>query len=583
MVAGRWSSQGKRRAHGRGGGGLGVAVGGPRSAARRAARARRHMDRVCALTGARGSPRRPLRRCGRCRLTFYGDAAAQRAHWPLHGPTCAFVDAAARSAVAAASADAAAAALARDVAGGGSPTTSLTLARLRALADAGALPPPAAARAAAAAEALGAAGDGAVARFWAAPGVAALLLGGDDLLTRHARRRRRAFGLRGLPTPDYAAEVLAGADAAAYGALRAAELGDGHAPAAAACFAALFVPLLVAAACRRAPGPGPGRGGAGAPRALAASDAARDRCLALWADADVREACGDALAAAAALARAAAAREAPRPAAEPRRRGLAAGGRAADKCAAVVAALAEVAGGANPGDAAALVDLVAARCAACAAARALAPAAGVLVVDSSSALARGGGAGDYFAACATADRAAVAVAAVEHALDFCRDALGDGAAPRGPRAAPRAVAALFAAASGPGGEAPRAWRAAVAAAAGLVGPPGRDDDARAFLAWCGRAAAAPARAALAGLWRARRLPPAALGDVAAYAGDGAAVAGDLFGHLRAWEAAAWPRDAPACPMARAKLACLLDAVGDDRAAAWRDELAARDDSDDEPP
>jgi hypothetical protein len=36
-------------------------------------------------------------------------------------------------------------------------------------------------------------------------------------------------------------------------------------------------------------------------------------------------------------------------------------------------------------------------------------------------------------------------------------------------------------------------------------------------------------------------------------------------------------------MARAKLACLLDAVGDDRAAAWRDELAARDDSDDEPP
>ncbi|KAH8067182.1 dihydrolipoamide acetyltransferase [Aureococcus anophagefferens] len=344
----RRPSQGKR-AHGRGGGGLGVAVGEPRSAARRAARP---MD---------------------------------RRDWPLHGPTCAFVDAAARSAVAAASADAAAAALARDVAGGGSPTTPLTplfAARTPARCRRGGGARPRRPRRSAPRATAPSRGSGPRRRR-------GLLLGGDD--SRHAGGGAGPSGL-GLPTPDYAAEVLAGADAAAYGALRAAELGDATPPRPRA--AALFVPLLVAAACRRAPGPG--RAAAARARARSRRRAPRATVLALWATpASARPAATRR--AAAALARAAAAREAPRPAAEPRRRGLRP---AAALPAARRGRRLEVAGR-EPGDAAAL---------------------------------RGRRAGDYFAACATADRAAVAVAAVEHALDFCRDALGDGAGAKASRA-----------------------------------------------------------------------------------------------------------------------------------------------------
>ena len=49
--------------------------------------------RICAQTGEPGSAEKPLRRCGRCQCTWYADAEAQKAHWPLHARSCRLVDA----------------------------------------------------------------------------------------------------------------------------------------------------------------------------------------------------------------------------------------------------------------------------------------------------------------------------------------------------------------------------------------------------------------------------------------------------------------------------------------------------------
>ncbi|KAK7248567.1 dihydrolipoamide acetyltransferase [Aureococcus anophagefferens] len=410
------------------------------------------------------------RRGGRCALRPVPPRSTatrrKRAHWPLHGPTCAFVDAAARSAVAAASADAAAAALrdsaslarvADDAADAACSARSRTPARCRRRGGA-----------------RGRGGRGARRRgrrrrraVLGRPGAA-----GAPARRRRpphapaARRRRRAFGLRGLPTPDYAAEVSPAPTrrptARAAGGARRRHAAPRASPRSSSAARRRGLPP------RAGPRAGPRRRGA---RALAASGAATGARRSGPTPTSARPAatrsrrprrCARGRGARGAAARGRVSRGA----------GAArAGGRARPASAPCRRAAAEVAGGANPGDAAALVDLVAARCAACAA---RARSRRGRRARPSTPSRRRAGAGDYFAACATADRAAVAVAAVEHALDFCRDALGDGAGRRGSRA-PRVARAR---AAGPGGEAPRAWRAAVNAAAGLVGPPGRDDDAR---------------------------------------------------------------------------------------------------------
>ena len=70
-----------------------------------------------------------LRRCARCKCTFYASAEAQRRHWPLHKRSCRPVTVAERGAVAAMDLATCCLALRRDLEAGGTACTVPLLAR----------------------------------------------------------------------------------------------------------------------------------------------------------------------------------------------------------------------------------------------------------------------------------------------------------------------------------------------------------------------------------------------------------------------------------------------------------------------